>query len=304
MTSLPSLSGSGIGIGLRHPHYPFFLESKRDVAFLEVHPENYFCGGKNRTILDDIAADYRLSLHGVGLSLGSADGLDAKHVQQLKTLVEAYQPMLISDHVSWSATGNAHLNDLLPLPYTEESLTVISDNIDHVQQTLGRQMLVENPSSYCAFTHSTMSEVEFLNHIVERTGCGLILDINNIYVQAHNHGDDAVAYIDAVNVAAVQEMHLAGHISQEMGESTLLIDTHSQPVCADVWTLYAQAVARFPDAVTLIEWDKDIPEPEVLIEEAKKAATIRHPELDSGSRAARIDLTSRDCHASPKAHSQ
>lgn len=272
----PSLRGSNIGVGLRHPHYAYFLDQPRDVAFLEVHPENYFCGGKNRAILDDIAATYPLSLHAVGLSLGSATKLDATHIARLKELVDAYQPLLVSDHVSWGAVANAHSNDLLPLPYTEEALQVISDRIDEVQQALGRQMLVENPSSYAAFAASTMHEPEFIAGIVENTGCGLILDVNNIYVQAHNHGDDPHAYIRKIPASAIQEIHLAGHISEALdADHTILIDTHSRPVSDPVWQLYQEALRHQPDAYTLIEWDDDIPEPEALLAEALQAAHHR-----------------------------
>ncbi len=276
-----SLTQERVGVGLRHPHYQYFLNDRQDVAFLEVHPENYFCGGKNLAILDDMAAEYSISLHGVGLSLGSAEPVDTIHVKRFKALVDRCNPLFISDHVSWSASGNAHLNDLLPLPYTEESLEAVCANIDRVQQAMGRQMLVENPSSYVAFQHSTMSEPEFINRIVERTGCGLILDINNIYVQAHNHGENALDYLRHITVSAVREMHLAGYISQVLGEKTLLIDTHSQPVCDSVWGLYHEAIKRFPEAFTLIEWDKDIPEVNVLLGEARKAAELKHMHLSA-----------------------
>lgn len=274
MSEPVNLRGANIGVGLRHPHYDYFLETPRDVAFLEVHPENYFCGGKNLAILDDIAQNYTLSLHAVGLSLGSANGVDDTHIEQFKQLIQRYNPLFISDHVSWSASGNAHLNDLLPLPYTDESLAVICENISRVQDAFGRKMLIENPSSYCSFTHSTMSEVDFLNDIVTRTGCGLLLDINNIYVQAHNHGKDALSYLNQVNQNAVEEIHLAGHITETLEDTTLLIDTHSQPVCDDVWALYSHAITCFPDAHTLIEWDKDIPDAPILMGEAYKAATM------------------------------
>lgn len=282
-----SLHQQRIGVGLRHPHYAEFLKGGHGVAFLEVHPENYFCGGKNRAILDDIAAHTPLSLHAVGLSLGSSHPIDTTHVTRLKELVERYRPLLVSDHASWSASGNAHLGDLLPLPYHSESLEALCANIERVQQALGQRILIENPSSYIAFSGSTMSEPEFLCAAQARAGCGLILDVNNIYVQAHNHGEDAQAYIAAIPQEAVEEIHLAGHISQALdAHTTVLVDTHSQPVCDDVWTLYEAAVQRFPKAYTLIEWDRDIPPLEVLLAQAQLAATIREAAQETDRRHA------------------
>jgi uncharacterized protein (UPF0276 family) len=217
---------------------------------------------------------YPLSLHGVGLSLGSSEPVDEQHLTSLKTIVDRFEPGLVSDHVSWSATGNAHLGDLLPLPYNEESLAALCQNIDRVQEVLGRQILVENPSTYLQFKNSTITEPEFMNAVVERTGCGLLLDVNNIYVQSHNHGFNAQEYLTAINASAVQEMHLAGHIEHAIEDSTLLIDTHSQPVKEDVWNLYHCALTHAGPTPTLIEWDKDLPELAVIVAEAAKAQAI------------------------------
>ena len=189
-----------VGVGLRSQHYNDVLESQPNLAFLEVHPENYFCGGLHMHRLKQAAEHYPISLHGVGLSLGSAQPLNKKHLQHLKTLVDIFDPILVSDHVSWSASGNAHLGDLLPLPYTEESLTNIVEHIKETQDFLGRQMLVENPSSYLAFNHSTMREAEFMAQIAHRAECKLLLDLNNIYVQAHNHGDDVDDYLSLIHI--------------------------------------------------------------------------------------------------------
>ncbi|MGQ0526513.1 MAG: DUF692 domain-containing protein [Alphaproteobacteria bacterium] len=210
----------------------------------------------------------------VGLSLGSDQPVSEQHLRRFKELIDLYQPFNISDHAAWSANGNAHRGDLLPLPYTQETLDRLCRNIDQAQEYFGRTMLIENPSTYMSFAHNEMSEHEFMNRVAAMTGCGLLLDINNIFVQAHNHGFDALAYIDGIDASRVGEMHLAGHIEKEVEGGTLLIDTHNRPVRFEVWNLYEHAVQRFGPVPTLIEWDKDFPGLDELLKEAAKARSI------------------------------
>ncbi len=265
---------AGVGIGLRSPHYDAVETTRPDVAFLEVHPENFFGAGRHVDYLIAMSEIYPISLHGVGLSLGSTDDLCPRHLASLKHLVDVVKPALVSDHASWSLSGNAHLNDLLPLPYTDETLRVVADHVNQVQDVLGRQMLVENPSTYLAYEHSEMSEPAFLAGLVERTGCRLLLDMNNIYVQQHNIGVDPKEYFARLDRDAVGEMHLAGYSEEVIDGTPLLIDTHSRRVQDDVWGLYADAIRHFGAVPTLIEWDKDIPELAVLLEEASKADAL------------------------------
>ena len=262
------------GIGLRAPHIAEVLATRPALSFLEVHSENYMGGGPALRRLEAIRAHYPLSLHGVGLSLGSAEGIDADHLARLKALVERIEPALVSEHLSWSVTGGVYLNDLLPLPLTEETLVVVSRNVETMQDTLKRPVLVENPSSYLRFRQSTIPEPDFLAAIAERTGCGLLCDVNNIYVTAENFGLDPRAYLDALPPAAVGEMHLAGHFRDTRGSRALLIDDHGAPVADAVWDLYRYAVGRFSPAPTLIEWDSRLPELPVLLAEARRADAI------------------------------
>lgn len=262
------------GIGLRSPHYKEILETTPAIGWLEIHPENYFCGGVHKHFLDKIADKYPLSMHAVGLSLGADQPVDNDHLAKLKTLIDRYNPFLVSDHIAWSASGNAHLNDLLPLPYTQESLKRLCQNIMQVQNTLERNILVENPSTYITFKDNEMSEAEFMNAVCEKTGCGMILDVNNIYVQSHNHGLEPIAYIDTINPLYVGEIHLAGHIEKPIGEHSLLIDTHNQNVCNAVWRLYDYAVQKIGALPTLIEWDQDYPPLQTLLDEANRARNI------------------------------
>jgi len=262
------------GIGLRHQHYRAIVESKPTVGWLEVHSENYFGGGRPLAFLEAARADYPVSLHGVGLSLGTDGPLDRTHLARIKALIERIEPGLVSEHVSWSVTGGVYLNDLLPLPYTEESLAVISAHVRETQDFLGRQILVENPSTYLQFTHSTIPEWEYIAAIVARTGCGLLLDVNNVYVSAGNHGFDARGYLDAMPETAVREIHLAGHSLRGLGDVSLRIDDHGSAVCDGVWQLYVEAVARLGPVPTLIEWDSSLPELPVLVAEAEKADRI------------------------------
>jgi uncharacterized protein len=263
------------GVGLRHPHVQHFLEARPPVGFLEVHSENYMSdGGPRRRALFDLAEHYPVSLHGVGLSLGSAAGLDAAHLARLKALLADYQPALLSEHLSWSVLDGIYLNDLLPLPCSEEALAVVARNVQQAQDALGRPLLIENPSSYLAFASSTLSEPAFLTELVRRTGCGLLLDVNNVYVSAQNQGFDAMAYLAALPLDAVGEIHLAGHSRRRFGAEELLIDDHGSRVSEPVWALYRQALALAGPRPTLIEWDSALPEAGVLLAEARKADRI------------------------------
>ncbi len=275
LSSSPDLLASNpVGIGLRSPHYQEIIDSPPSVGWLEVHPENYFGGGAHRHFLKQIRQDFALSMHAVGLSLGSDQAVDVEHLRQFKELIDIFEPFVVSDHVSWSASGNAHLNDLLPLPYTQETLNRLCENIDQTQTYFGRSILVENPSSYIAFQGDEMREYELLNALCARTGCGLLLDVNNIFVQSRNHGFDAVDYIDHINPDFVGEMHLAGHIEQQAGDGVILVDTHNKRVRDEVWDLYAHAVGRFGRIPTLIEWDQDFPPLETLVDEAALARGV------------------------------
>jgi uncharacterized protein (UPF0276 family) len=259
------------GIGLRAPHCREMIASRPDIGWVEVHSENYFGdGGQPHRFLERIRADYPLSLHGVGLGLGSTAPLDLDHLRKLERLIGRYEPGLVSEHLCWSAAGGRHLNDLLPLAYTEEALAHVCGRIDEAQQILGRQLLIENVSTYLQFRHSTIPEWEFLAEVSRRSGSAILLDVNNIYVNAVNHGFDPLAYLEAVPTAAILEIHLAGFDAS----GACLIDTHGTPVAAEVWTLYREAVARIGPRPTLIEWDTDIPALDVLLAEASKAAGI------------------------------
>ncbi|MCF8496495.1 MAG: DUF692 domain-containing protein [Alphaproteobacteria bacterium] len=263
-----------VGIGLRAPYYQEALKTDLNLGWLEVHPENYFGGGIHRHFLSKIRERFQISFHGVGLSLGSAQPVDENHLRQLKDLISIYDPFHVSDHASWSTSGNAHLGDLLPLPYTHETLSALCCNIDRTQNYLGRRMLLENPSSYIAFDQNDVSEAEFMNAAAQKTGCLLLLDINNIFVQAFNHDFDGFEYIDTINPLYVGEMHLAGHTERAAGSEIILVDTHNKPVCGEVWDLYQHAVRRFGAVPTLIEWDQDFPPLHILVAEADKARTV------------------------------
>ncbi len=262
-----------IGIGLRHPHYKEIMEGRPAIGWFEVHSENFFhLGGPTLETLKKIRDHYPLSLHGVGLSLGSASGLDREHLKKIKHLINQVNPFLISDHLSWGKTGNLFLPDLLPLPYTQESLSVMTQNVIVAQDYLQRELLIENPSSYLEYLDSEISEAHFLVELCEKTGAKILLDINNIYVSACNHGWDAKKYIDAIPSRLVKELHLAGHSTKMISPTkTLRIDTHNNKICEAVWELYAYGLGKLGEIQTLIEWDADIPEFSVLIAEAKKA---------------------------------
>ncbi|MBS0212042.1 MAG: DUF692 domain-containing protein [Proteobacteria bacterium] len=263
------------GIGLRAPHIDRVLRESPRVPWFEVHSENLFAeGGGLHAAMERIRADYPLSLHGVGLSLGSADGLDMAHLKRLAVLVDRYQPALVSEHLSWGAVDGRHGNDLLPLPFTEEAARLLVSRIGQVQDALGRELLVENISSYLRFRDGNYSEWDFVATIVQRSGCGLLCDVNNIFVNSVNHGFDPHVYLRALPKDAVREIHLAGFTRKEHLPVPLLIDTHDRLVAEDVWNLYADAIARFGSVPTLIEWDQDIPELEVLLAEAARAEEV------------------------------
>lgn len=258
----------GVGIGLRARHYPEFLGARPAAGWLEVHSENYFgAGGRERHVLERVRRDYPLSLHGVGLGLGSAEGYSARHAERLCALVEAIEPALVSEHLSWSATGGVHYNDLLPLPYTTEALALVAQRVSALQERLGRRILLENVTAYVETGAEDMPEGEFLAALARRTGCGILLDVNNLYVNQVNLGRDALAQMRALPPECVEEMHLAGYSVEPLG----LIDTHGARVADPVWALYEAALARFGPVPTLIEWDTDVPPLEVLLEEAHKA---------------------------------
>ena len=270
---------SGVGIGLRHRHFQEFIENKPDVPWLEVHTENFFSKDSTSSkYLAKIRQDYPISAHCVGLSLGSSKvdcPVREQHLLKIKNTFDWLQPSIASDHLSWSASDGVHyLPDLLPIPYIEEAFDVVAQNINRVQEVLQRQILVENPSSYLRFVDSTILEWDFLAQLSKKTGCGLLLDVNNIYVSAHNHGFDALTYLERLPIDAVKEMHLAGYSISHIEGKEVYIDSHGQKVYDGVWQLYEKAIERFGNIPTLIEWDTDIPELSVLLNEKNKAEAI------------------------------
>jgi uncharacterized protein len=273
------VSGASIparaGIGLRSPHHEDAASARADIAWLEVHTENYFCdGGPHVLALERARAHYPLSLHGVGLGLGSVAPLDRAHLARVKRAIRRFEPALVSEHACWGHAGGEYFNDLLPLPYTEEAVDCLAARVREVQDFFGRQILVENLSSYIAYTASCLTEWEFLAAVVDRSGCGLLLDVNNLYVNAVNLGHDAERFIAGIPAAAVQEIHLAGHRRNRIGTRDLLIDDHGSAVCAEVWSLYERAIERLGPLPTLVEWDTDVPALTALVAEARKADTI------------------------------
>ena len=264
----PALSALGAGVGLRAQHYREFLDGRPAAGWLEVHSENYFGdGGYDLHVLRRVRADYPLSLHGVGLALGSVVDGAGEHLAKLKRLVDAIEPVLVSEHACWGRAAGRHFNDLLPLPYTEEALALMAARVQRVQDTLRRRILIENVSSYVSFIDGDMTEGEFIAELARRAGCGVLLDVNNLYVNQLNHGAEALAAINAIPVDAVAEIHLAGHLVTEQ----CVIDTHGDRVAAAVWTLYDAALRRFGRVPTLIEWDTDIPPLATLLAEARRA---------------------------------
>ena len=280
MTSLSKMSAlapkpipARAGVGLKAEHYQTILETSPDIGWFEVHPENYMgAGGPPHRYLNEIASRYPLSLHGVVASIGADQPLRQDHIDRLKSLNERYQPGLFSEHLAWSSHDEIFFNDLLPVPYRQDSLERVIEHVDQLQAHLGRTILIENPSVYVAFDSSTMSEIAFLEQLVKRTGCGLLLDCNNVYVSATNQNYDPVAYLDAFPVEHVGEIHLAGFARDEDDEGEiLLIDAHDREVADAVWALYDQALARAGAVPTLVEWDSNIPAWDILYAEAMRA---------------------------------
>jgi uncharacterized protein (UPF0276 family) len=272
----PMLEANGVGVGLKPEHAEEVLTVAHAVDFFEVHAENYMGeGGPPHHVLGEVRARFPLSIHGVGLSIGSADGLDRVHLARLRRLVDRYRPDLFSEHLAWSTHDGRFLNDLLPLPYNRETLARICAHVDEVQNWLGMPMLLENPATYVAFDASDMREVEFLGLVVDRTECGLLLDINNVYVAATNHGFEPMAYIDAFPLERVGEIHLAGFAEDRDDENQrLLIDAHGTPVAEAVWALYRRTIARCGPLPTLIERDNDVPAFTALAAEAGRAKSV------------------------------
>jgi uncharacterized protein (UPF0276 family) len=263
------------GIGLKFEHITDILETMPALGWFEVHAENYMGdGGQPVDLLHEVARHYPVSIHGVGLSIGGADDLDAAHLTRLARLIDAVNPGQVSEHLAWCTIGGDHFSDLLPLPYTREALDIVCVHVDQVQDRLGRRILIENPSLYVAFAASEMPETAFLNELTHRTGCGLILDVNNVYVSAHNLGYDAAAYLDDLETGAVGEIHLAGHLRKTLTDRTLLIDDHGGPVADPVWDLYVRVLSRTGRVPTLIEWDNAVPTLDVLAGEAARADAI------------------------------
>lgn len=262
-----------IGIGLRHPHYIEVINSQPDIGWFEVHSENFFHqGGPALDALRKIRETYAISLHGVGLSLGSSTGIDLVHLKKIKSLISEIDPFLVSEHLSWGKINNIFLPDLLPLPYTQESLNIICQNIQQTQDYLQREILIENPSSYLEYNTSELSEADFLVELCKKSGAKILLDINNIFVSAHNHQWDTKKYIDNIPADLVKEFHLAGHSHKNISENKIIkIDTHNNKVCDEVWMLYDFALSKFGPVHSLIEWDVDIPELNILLAEALKA---------------------------------
>jgi uncharacterized protein (UPF0276 family) len=268
------------GIGLRLPHHPWLLGHAPPVNWLEVHAENYMSAGAARDELEQLAADYPLSLHCVGLSLGAIDGPDTDHLERLRELVQRLQPALISDHLAWTSFRGVHLPDLLPLPYTAECLQKVCDNIDRIQTALQRRILVENPSRYCELPCSTSTEPQFLAELVQRTGCQILLDINNVYVSARNTGGEPAAqlqnYLNTLAPDCIAEIHLAGHCEAMSAGRTVCFDDHGSTVSTEVWELFARAINELGPRPALIEWDTNIPDFPVLQLQAARADELLH----------------------------
>lgn len=280
VTSVRDTRLPGAGIGLRLPHLAELVATRPNAGWLEIHPENFLANPHATELLLDLARDYPVSVHTVGISIGSADGFDDAHLDRLASFVERLEPAMVSGHLAWSTFGGHYLNDLLPLPYTEETLQLVAEHLARVQDRLGRAYLVENPSTYVGFAGSTMTETEFLNEMVTRTGCRLLCDVSNVYVSGHNMGFDPHAYLAALPPDAIDELHLGGFTPEDddgAPGNPLLVDTHAAPVAPDVWLLYRAALDRFGALPTLIEWDNDLPPLSALLGEASLAAS----ELDA-----------------------
>lgn len=272
----PSCLPATAGVGFKPQHYTDIIDGEQPIGFVEVHAENYMgAGGAPHAQLAKLHERFALSVHGVGLSIGGTAPLNRDHLARLKLLCGRHRPESFSEHLAWSSHGDVFYNDLLPLPYTPETLARIVEHIDLVQATLGREMLLENPSTYVAFEDSTIPETDFLTEIARRSGCGLLLDINNVFVSAKNHGTDPAAYLAAFPLARVKEIHLGGHEEQsDDAGAPLLIDAHGSPVADPVWALYETVIARTGPLPTLVEWDNDVPAWPLLAAEARAASAI------------------------------
>lgn len=276
--SRPAACHLGAGIGLRSQHYRDFLDQRPATGWLEVHSENYFGdGGYDLHVLRHVRADYPVSLHGVGLALGSVEDRAAEHIAKLKRLADAIDPVFVSEHVCWARASGRHFNDLLPLPYTKEALDLMVSRVTRLQEALGRRILVENVSSYVTYAAGDMSEGEFVGALAQRAGCGVLLDVNNLYVNQLNHGSDALAAMDAIAPEAVAEIHLAGHLVT----AQCLIDTHGDRVAEPVWALYDAALRRFGAVPTLVEWDTNSPPLATLLAEARRAEAAMRECVDA-----------------------
>ncbi len=263
------------GVSLKPEHYQTILETNPDNGWFEIIPENYMgSGGAVHHYLEQIRANYPLSIHAIGLSLGSEEGISVEHLKAIKVLIDRYQPSLVSEHLSWSSHNNVALNDLLPMPYTDQVLDIMARNISQVQNYLKRQILIENPSSYFQLDYSTYTEWEFLVKLAKQSGAGILLDVNNIYVSANNHGFDAENYIKNIPADLVQEIHLAGHSIQNMSSGKVLIDDHGSEVIPEVWSLYEMTLEHVGNRPTLIEWDANIPKWQELFQQAKIADSL------------------------------
>jgi uncharacterized protein (UPF0276 family) len=267
------LGAPSVGVGFKPEHFEAIVDTRPQLGFFEVHAENYMgAGGAPHRRLDAIRERYPLSLHGVGLSIGSPGPLDQAHLQRLAAVAKRFEPALVSEHLAWSTHEGAFFNDLLPLPYTAETLARVAEHIDEVQNALGRRMLLENPSTYVVFAESTWAETDFLREIARRTGCGLLLDVNNVFVSAVNHGHDPDRYLADFPLSAVGEIHLAGY-AEDTDEAglPLLIDAHNSPIREAVWALYTATIRRLGATPTLIEWDNDVPVWPTLLNETRRA---------------------------------
>ena len=266
------------GIGLRLPHIAEVVATRPAVGWLEIHPENFLANPHGLELLTDLARNYSISVHTVGISIGSADGIDRGHLTRMRALVDRLNPVKVSGHLAWSVHGGAYLNDLLPLPYTKETLRLVATHLAQVQDALGRPYVIENPSTYVSIATSTMTEVEFLHALVDATGCQLLCDVSNVYLSGHNMGYDPYDFIDRFPADAVAELHLGGFTPEEdeaTPGATLLVDTHAQAVAEPSWDLYAHAIRRFGPQPTIVEWDNDLPTLAVLAGEAAKADRVR-----------------------------
>ena len=274
MPQLRPITSGREGIGLRSRHVSEIAATRPEIGFLEVHAENYMAETPAMDRLLGLRRDYPVSVHGVALSLGSAEKLERRHLARFKALIDRVEPVLVSEHLAWSAIGGAYLNDLLPLPYTEESLDLFCRHVEEAQEGFGRRLLIENPSSYLRYRHSPIPEPEFMTAVARRTGCGILCDVNNVYVSASNFGFDPLAYLEALPIPAIGEIHLAGHHAAEGVD--VLVDHHGSRVAEPVWGLYVAALRRFGAVSTLIEWDTNLPALEILLDEARHAEQLAH----------------------------